>query len=285
MADFTLKRFLREPLLHFLVIGLLLFFLYGFKQGRLNEAPNSITVSAEIVEQLSGRFKLSKNRLPTAKERTALIDNYIRDEVYYREALALGFDQNDIEVRKRLRMKLEYYLEELTADTPSDETLNTYLKNNADKFTVQAQFSFQQLYINPEKHQDPQIVVQTLLARLINGEDPSALGDSSLLQRYVPLSQARIIDSRFGIGFSEQLSEVNLNEWLGPITSTYGLHLVRMVERISPHLPALSEIRKEVEREYMVQRRAEQKEQAYQAILDGYQVTIEEPVSDTVISK
>lgn len=285
MTNFTIMRFLREPLLHFLIIGFLLFYFYDLKQGQVIEAPNSITVSAEIIEQINGRFKLSKNRLPSEEELATMIDYYIRDEVYYREALAMGLDKNDTEVRKRIRMKLEYYLEKLSVDVPSDEVLTAYLNKNATKFTTKPQFAFQQLYINPEKHEVPQVIVKSLLSQLKMGEDPNNLGDASLLQSFMPLSQARIIDSRFGIGFSEQLSEIKLNEWQGPVSSTYGLHLVRVVEHISSHLPALSKIRKEVEREYMRQLQEDQKEQAYQGILENYQINIEESKSDTDSSK
>ncbi len=281
MIHFSIKRLLGEPLFHFLIIGFLLFLLYDFKQGQLDDTPDRIVVSENMIEQLSAQFKLTKLRPPTAKEQAALIENHIRDEVYYREAIAMGLDQNDTQVRKRMRMKLEYFLEELPDDTISDEALTSYLENNPDKFQADPQFSFQQIYINPDKHQDAQAVAQALLLRVANGEDPDVLGDATLLQPYFSQASGRIIDNHFGEGVADQLARLSINNWTGPVISSYGLHLVKVSEHIASYLPPLAEIRKVLEREYTAQRRLEQKDQAYQAMRERYQIVIESSVKAT----
>ena len=132
---------LREPLFHFLLIGALLFVVFGLRQGPATESADRIVVDAGQIEQLAAQFRRTWMRPPTAQELEGLVESQIRDEVYYREALALGLDKDDPVMRRRMRQKLEFIFEDLTAETPTEEQLATYLAENADYFRIEPRIS------------------------------------------------------------------------------------------------------------------------------------------------
>lgn len=129
----SLKNLWREPLVHFMLIGAALFLFYGLTRDVGSEAPNSIVVNGSQVEQLAANFKRTWMRSPTEDELSALVENYVHEEVFYREALAMSLDQNDPQVRRRMRMKLEFILEDLSAEEVTDEVLTTFLQQHPDK--------------------------------------------------------------------------------------------------------------------------------------------------------
>lgn len=277
-----LQRLWREPLLHFLLIGAGLFLLFDLQQEQANEAPNQIVVSSGQIEQLRGQFKRTWLRPPTATELDALIDAYIREEVYYREALALGLDRDDPQVRQRMRMKMQFLLEDLTAaETPSDELLGVYMQEHPEKFYREPQVSFQQVYLNPGKRQDLVADAQALLAHLKSGVATASLGDHTLLQDRFTLSSQSDIARSFGEDFAKQVVAMAPGEWSEPLVSQLGVHLVRVDERRAGRLPELTEVRAQVEREYLAQHRKERQERAYQELRAAYEVVIEaEPINN-----
>jgi len=166
----TLRLILREPLLHFLVLGGLLFGLFGLTRGPENEGAHQIRVSAAQVEQLAAQFSRTWMRPPTEEELAGLIERHIRSEVFYREALAMGLDQDDPYVRNRLGQKLEFLLDDLSADTePGDATLAQYLRKHAERFRAPARVSFEQVYLNPDRHPRLEDDAANILARLRAG--------------------------------------------------------------------------------------------------------------------
>jgi len=165
-------RVLREPLVHFLLIGIGLFWLYSLIQPAVDDDSNRIVVTSSQVEQLAAQFSRTRMRPPTETEINGLIQSYVRDEVYYREAMALGLDQNDAQIRQRMRQKLEFILEDLTAEEASEQALSLFLQQHPDKFRQQTQTSFQQLYLSPGKHQDLQADAAIVLKSLRTGAAP-----------------------------------------------------------------------------------------------------------------
>jgi hypothetical protein len=163
----------KEPLLHFLLIGAVLFTVFEFRQEEGSAAPNRILVDPGRVEQLAARFKRTRLRPPTAIELEALIEGHIREEVYYRQALAMGLDQDDAVMRQRMRMKLEFLLEDLSAEAvPSDEQLTQFMHRDPEKFRQEPRLSFTQVFLNLDKHQDPAADAIQMLTRLNNGSPP-----------------------------------------------------------------------------------------------------------------
>lgn len=271
----SIKKLWREPLVHFLLIGFALFLFYDLTNEQGSEAPNRIVVNSGQVDQLAANFKRTWMRFPTEDEINALVENHVREEVFYREALAMGLDQNDPMVKRRMRMKLEFILEDLSSQDVNDEVLNAYLEQHPDKFRSEAQLSFQQVFLNPEKRKDLASVAKKLLASLNGGAAPEALGDSTLVPSDYSLATQSEIARSFGESFAEQAIKLTPGDWMGPVYSEYGGHLLKVSERVEESQPVLADIRALVEREYLVQKRKQQKDLAYKTLREGYEVTIE----------
>lgn len=272
-----LRRLLREPLLHFLLIGALLFVVFALRQQPETQSSNRIVVDAGQVEQLAAQFRRTWMRPPTQQELEGLTESLVRDEVYYREALALGLDKDDPVMRRRMRQKLEFIFEDLTAETPTDEQLATYLEENTDYFRIEPRVSFQQLYLNPDQHLDPAAEARELLAGLEAGAKPAESGDPSLLPADMTLASTSEIARTFGREFADELSGMQPGGWAGPVYSGLGLHVVRVTEREEGRLPELAEVRPIVEREWLAKRRQELKDLSYERLREGYEVIVEHP--------
>jgi hypothetical protein len=272
--------FLREPLVHFLLIGTGLFLLFHFTNGPAGGKANRIVVTSGQVEQMADRFFRTWMRPPTKQELAGLIESHVRDEVYYREAVVMGLDRNDPSVRQRMRMKLEFLLEDLSAEeAPGDDALTAYLKENPDRFQVEARVSFRQIYLNPARHQDMEADAKRMLARLKHGAAPESVGDATLVQAEYRLETQSDIERQFGGFLARQVVALAPGAWNGPIYSGLGGHLVKVTERLEGRLPELAEVRDQVEREYLAKRRQEMNDIAYQRLRENYAVIIEPPSS------
>ena len=269
-------RVLREPLVHFLLIGIGLFGLYSIIQPAVDDDLNRIVITSSQKDQIEAQFSRTWMRPPTEDEYNALIKSYVRDEVYYREAIALGLDKDDMQIRQRMRQKLDFILEDLTVEEVNDEALLLFLQQHPEKFSQQTQTSFEQLYLNPDKHQDLVADAVIMLQSLRDGAIPQTLADPTLLPYAYRLLTPSEIARQLGDKFALEVQALVPGEWAGPIYSGLGGHLVKVTEQIPSSLPELAEVRSEVEREYHAQRRQQQKDIAYQKMLEGYEVVIEQ---------
>ena len=272
-----ISRLWREPLLHFLLIGAALFVFYDLTRETVSEAPKRIHVAPGHVEQLAANFERTWSRLPTPEELDAMIEGHVREEVFYREALAMGLDQDDPMVRRRMRMKLEFILEDLSAQDYGDDVLNVYLQQHADRFHSETQLSLRQVYLNPDQREDLAADTEKLLASLNQGANPDTLGDPTLAPRTYQLARPSEIARDFGDEFAREAAALTPGDWIGPLYSPFGAHLVMIDRRIDARLPALAEIRDRVLREYQAEQRKQQKDVAYQKLRETYEITVEHP--------
>ena len=265
----------REPLVHFLVIGALLFLAYELNRSPEQDAQKRILVSASQVLQLRVRFERTWMRSPSDAEMAGLVDSFVRDEVYFREALAMGLDKSDPLIRRRMRQKLEFLLEDLSAEIdPEDAELTAFLQAHADKFRTEPRVSFRQVYLNPEAHHDLAAAAGRMLPRLQAGGDPETLGDATLLADSFTLAPQNVIARSFGNTFAEEIVSMAPGGWEGPIYSGLGAHLVLVSERMAGRLPELAEVRIEVTRVYLGQRRQALMDCAYKILLAVYEVVV-----------
>jgi hypothetical protein len=277
-----MKRILKEPLLHFLLLGAASFAAYGLVSNRTSDEPGKIVITQGQVASMVVGFTRTWQRPPTPEELQGLIRDRVREEVYCREALALGLDKNDIIIRRRLRQKIEFVTDDVVAQAqPTDDELSAYLKAHPDPFRVQRQCTFSQVYLNPEKHGE-NLARDTaqLLAQLNQAggkADVSALGDSFLLDHKFDALPASEVTKLFGETFAAKLGGLSSSQWQGPVESGYGVHLVFVSQRTEGRLPALMEVRDAVRREWANARRMEANEKLYEAMLKRYVVTIERP--------
>jgi hypothetical protein len=278
-----MKRILREPLLHFLVLGIAIFVAYGLlPRSRDIGERGRILVTRGQIEHLATGFARTWQRPPTPDELAGLVRDLVRDEVYSREAIALGLDRDDTVIRRRLRQKMEFVSEDSAAQvTPTDADLTAYLQAHPGTFRVEQRFTFTQVYLNPEKHgANLARDIAVLLAKLHQAGatiDPSTLGDSFLLEHQFAAMPRSEVAKQFGEPFATQLGGLAVGRWLGPVESGYGVHLVLVSERTESGLPALADVRDAVHREWTNARRLAANEKFYQDMLKRYTVTIEHP--------
>jgi hypothetical protein len=269
-----LQRFLREPLLHFIVIGGLFFLIYTAVNDTFDNSTDTIFITPERIDQIETMFTGVWNRKPTDEELDNLIKEEVSSEVYYRDALALGLDKNDAIVRRRLRQKMEFltdtgiYLQE-----PSPGELETYFAANDQVYKNEPRLAFEQVYLGESPPED--IVSQTLkILRSESAVDLSTLGQRTLLPAQLKMSQPGAIDSVFGKGFYSQIAVLAPGEWVGPVTSTYGIHLIRTLDGEPARMPTLEEIRDFVLQDWRSAKAEENREQDYAKRRSRYTVEI-----------
>jgi hypothetical protein len=273
-----IQRLLREPLLHFLLIGASLFFVFGLAQdGMPGRTDDQVIVSAGRIEQLNNIFTKTWQRPPSPAELKGMIDDFVLEEIYYRQAVEMGIDRDDTVIRRRLRQKFEFLTDDMAAaSVPTDEQLAAYLAANADAFAKDTTYTFEQVYINPERAGvDLQRQVAKELAALKAGNE--VVGTGGMLPSYFDNTPARAVDNVFGRGFAESLDALPLNDWQGPVESGLGLHLVKIAERVEGYLPDLADIRPIVEREWVNENRLETRRLINDQLLSEYDVVIEWP--------
>lgn len=275
-------QLLREPLVHFLLLGVMLFGVFALVGDRSSERTGQIVVTPGHIEHLTVSFTRTWQRPPAVRELAGLIEDYIREEVLYREAVAMGLDRDDTIVRRRLRQKLEFLTEE-TAEMapPADAALQTFLQQHADVFRIEPRLAFRHVYLSRDRRGDAaDAEARQLLVQLSTGDaapDTAALGDPFLLPPEFPLSSRSEIAQLFGDAFAQQLQHIEPGRWAGPLESGYGLHLVFVRERTDGRVPALAEVRQAVQREWLAARRKEVNEQFYQHLRARYTVVVEQP--------
>lgn len=273
----VMKRLIREPLVHFLLLAALVFAAYSFVAGRDHSASN-IDISRSKIEQLAGLFVKTWQRPPTPEDMKGLIDDYVKEEIYVREALRLGLDADDPVIRKRLRMKMEFIGDaEAEANPPTDVDLQAYLDTHQEDFRKPPQIALEQIYISTSKHgTGARAAAEALLAALNNNPAlAETAGDATLLPPSLPLTDQQDIAQIFGNDFAAAVINLAPGEWQGPFSSTVGLHLVKPTKQLPGSLPRLAEIRQQVEREWMNARRNTSEQQRFEGLRKQYNVTIE----------
>ena len=280
----------REPLVHFIALGALFFAGYGLLNRNSEPAPGRIVVSQGQLASMSQAFTRTWQRPPSREELESLIQDRVREEVYYREAMVLGLDKDDTIIRRRLRQKMEFISDDLAAQTqPTDDELSAYLQAHPDTFRVEQRLTFRQVYLNPEKHGE-NLARDTadLLAKLNQpGGDSgvATMGDPFLLDHTFTAVPATEVAKQFGDKFAAELGAILPGQWQGPVESGYGVHLVLVSERTEGRLPALAEVRDAVRREWESTRRKKANEKFYQDLLERYTVTIEPPAAAAEAAK
>jgi hypothetical protein len=219
-------RLLREPLLQFLALGAMLFALYGLTGKRSAEAPEKIVVSAERVANLGDGFARTWRRLPNQQELQGLIEDYIRDEVFYREGRAAGLDRDDVIIRRRVRQKMEFVADEMSVPEPSDEQLAAYLASNPERFRAEDQLTFHQVFLSATRRANTidsdSKQVASILARAGAAADATELGDPFLLgDEFRDVSPSKVT-SIFGESFAKHISVMERGSWQGPFLRASG---------------------------------------------------------------
>jgi len=282
-----LRKLIGEPLFHFLLLGAVIFLLAGRVRGGRVGSGDKIVVTQSGIESMVVGFSRTWMRPPTQEELQGLVDDYVREEVLYREAKAMGLDQDDVIVRRRMRQKFEFLAEDLAARTgpPTDQELEAYLRQHADKYSEEASFSFEHVFFSREKRGASADVDATAMLARLSGKgaiDIEKLGDAFLLPSQFEKTSAGETARLFGEKFTNELTKTQLGTWAGPIESSYGLHLVRVNARIPEVAPPLANVRESVLRDLLSDRRKQELDTQYEKLRARYTVVVDPPEAPSV---
>jgi hypothetical protein len=268
-------RLLREPLLHFLLVGAMLFGAYGWLQGSLPNAPTEIVVSRGQVQSLQLQFERVWQRPATGDELQGLIDGWIREEIFYREGIALALDRDDPIVRRRVGQKLEFILDSAAPAPPTEAELQAWLDAHPDDYRIEPTYSLRQVFFDPARHGDG-LGVAIVAARSALESGKLVEGDTTLLPFEMNAARATQVARVFGNEFVEGLTRATIGRWHGPMRSDFGVHLVELSKRQDGGRASLNEVRAEVARDLLHARTEHAKAAVYERLRANYSVRIDD---------
>ena len=270
-----MRQLLSEPILHFLLLGILLFAGYRWRAPG-DSTGRVIVITQGVVDDLVIQHVAARGREPSATELNRLIESYVHDEIFYREGVKLGLDRDDIVVKRRVRQKIELIEEDASTRTPTDADLSAYLAANPARFAQPAVLTFEQVFLGSSTN-GPDIVraVAITYEALRNGTDPKRLGTPTLLPNSLIETPSDLVARDFGANFAAALETIPIGEWSGPIDSSFGAHYVRVSNRTPAVAPPLGAVRDQVVREWENDRRLRARTDAYGRMRREYEVSIE----------
>lgn len=278
----NLKRVLREPLLHFALLGAMIFGLNLWLNVPTAQTRPRIEITAAEIEHLRTLWQRTWQRPPTPEELRGLIDTRVREEILYREALAMGLDKEDTVVRRRLVQKLEFLSEDVaTMVEPNEENLERYFLDHAEHYREPVRLSFAHVYFSADRHgqQTGALAKRALQLLTANGGAPAeggrGLGDHLFAIEYDYVDQGVPEVARtFGKDFADEIAQLPTSRWQGPVLSGFGLHLVYINDRVHGRMPALSDVRDAVLRDYEQARREEASQGFYARLKQRYEIIV-----------
>ncbi len=270
-----MKNLLREPLLHFILIGAAVFVVYAWTGGRADKTMRTIHISAAEVERMAALYASEAGTLPSAQDMQAMLASHVRDIALAREARRLGLDIDDTIIERRLAQKMTFMISDL-ADTPkaSETELRAHYEAYTDRFEQPGHISFRHIFL-ADGHQEE---AENLLAALNSSSPPEwkSLGDPFMLQREYGHLPPREMTRIFGRDFASTLTQMKAEpKWTGPVSSAFGDHLIWLSQNTPPNLPPFEDVRAAVEADWQDAARRRANEDAIADIIARYDVVIE----------
>lgn len=268
----SFMRLLREPLAQFLMIGLVLFLIYGALNHGVSQTGTSyqIVLTTDDLRQLQSTFAAQWQRAPALEEMRGLEENKIREEVLYREGLLLGLDKDDVIIKRRLAQKMQFLAEDVAAaHDPTTEELKAWYAKNSSGFALPSRFGFRHLYFSPDRRgqhaeSDAAAALEKIAGKPEDSRAAVALTDRFMFQDYYADRTPADLEKEFGSQFAGAIQKVKPGSWQGPVESGYGWHLVFVDSVIPGRIPVFEEVEPDVKTEWL----AAQKQQAWQKAYD-----------------
>jgi len=280
----SIKRLLREPLLHFMVLGAVLFVGYAYlKPDTKAESSYEIALTLEELAQLQMLYEAQWRRSPTPEEFYAMVENKVRQEVLYREALAMGLDKNDEIVKRRMAQKMQFIAEDLAAaEEPGTEELRAWYAENSDKFSMPKRLSFRHLYFSPDSrgaqaYDDAVSSLAKLDDQPVDSQLADTLADRFMYQDYYADQTSISLAKEFGPQFAVAVAELTPGSWQGPIESGFGWHLVYVDSLVPGRVPAFEEIERDVKTAWLGVQKEIAWRKAYKEMRAKYAVLLPAP--------
>ena len=272
-TESKLSKIMREPLIHFLLIGATLFFIYSESNKELvEENKNTIHITSAHLKEIEQLWMKKKGQIPSLQVKKELLDSYIKDEILYREALAKGLDKNDNTIRTHLAKKMQFVLDDLSViKEPTQKELEEYYSKNSSKFKESASISFNQILFSKDKlTKDTQNEANSFLAKLQKSKNPkvSTIGD------LVELSK-KGMTNLYGEEFTSKLFGLKQKAWSGPFISKHGMHLIYVHNSNEEKTPEFSQVKEKVEQEWRKERQTEANEAFYEKLSKNYEIIVD----------
>ena len=279
------KRLVREPLIHFLLIGAFLFAADRYVQPVSGGAPTlkQIQLSLDDLKQMVILFQSQWRREPTTQELAQLVENKVQEEVLYREALAMGLEKDDTIVKRRMAQKLQFLAEDVAAARePTTAELRSWFEKHSAMFALPARLSFRHLYFSPDRRvararDDAAKVLATLTGQPEDSKLATTLADPFMFQDYYRDRAPDYLGKEFGPQFARAVAKLTPGSWQGPIESGFGWHLVFIDTVIPGRVPAFEEIEADVKTAWLTEQKALAWEKAYAAMRAKYTVLLPAP--------
>jgi len=272
---------IKEPLFHFLLLGALLFGLYFLiTDQQPGENHNQIVITAEDIGQIKALFAKQWQRPPTDQELQGLIDSHVREQVFYREALALGLDKGDTIVRRRLAQKMEFIIADVSLPkVPAEPALRGYYDKHPDRYQAPARITFVHIYLNPDQRggqteAEANAMLDALRESSAGAEQHASLGDRFMLEYEFTDRSVDEIERNFGQEFADNIVKLTSNQWHGPVESGYGIHLVYLSEIVPAARRSFDQVRKQVQTDYLFDLRREANDKVYAKLRERYEIMV-----------
>ncbi|MGR3661739.1 MAG: hypothetical protein ACU0CA_11225 [Paracoccaceae bacterium] len=253
-----------------------MFFLYAAVTPARQNNENTIVVSSALQDNIAARFKSTRQRLPTDSEMENLIQNHLREEVLYRQAVALGFNNNDIVVRGRMRQKMEFVADSAARlIEPELEELQAILDADPEKYSTPGQITFRQVYLGDQTDSGLVTSIKEQLDEIGLAEDFVEIGVRTLLPHEMEAATIRNIGSVFGPNFATAVEELETDVWSGPLVSAYGGHFVYVINKTASAPLMVEDVQNTLVNEWRFAKSQELKDKQFQDLLAKYEVIIE----------
>lgn len=274
------SRAAREPLVQFLAVALILFGANQVIHGSPERAATDrISISEGRVLQIADSYRLLSGRMPSRAELQALVNDFVDEEIGYREAVAMGLDADDTIVRRRMRQKLEFLAEDADAsEEPSEQELTARLESHSAAYRMPERVSLRHVLASADiRGARAAVDAADLLEKLRSGVNAEKLGDASMLPPTLPLTTQRGVAMLFGETFATDVFKHGGEDWFGPVSSPFGAHVVQIVSREPARDPTLDEVRDKLRSDWIEARRLAKRAEFQASLRRRYDINIDWP--------
>ncbi len=272
-----MKKIIREPLLHFVLIGAVFFLLYSWV-GENDSSKDEIVIDENDLEEIVSKFEMQLGRVPSEDEMIALVAKKIEEEVFYKEALKMNLDHNDEILKRRLAQKMKSLTKDIAnVIEPTNEDLVSYYNEHSTKYLVEARYSFQQLFFSPDLRNDWRKDAELALNKLKNKplNAGASTGDPIAVPKTFNNTTSFHIERQMGQEFTAALANVKTNAWQGPIDSGYGTHLVYITAKTEQQPASYDTVKEKVLLDYSFEKQQEVKASIYTEFIKKYNLNFD----------
>jgi peptidyl-prolyl cis-trans isomerase C len=282
-------RLFKEPLIQFLVLGACIYGAYAVFGASDNDAGEYVIVVDEMrVQGFITAWQGRMNRAPTQQELDGMIDQYIKEEILYREASAMGLGENDPITRRRLAQKLEFLTKDIARlKEPTEGELEQYFADNIELYREPDLITFTQVFFDPDKRDattltDAEAALVVLRERGEPDGDVKDLGDRFMLQSYYPQKSELDIRRRFGVGFSGPVMQLEAGQWHGPVLSGYGVHLVYVYALQPSPEPVFADVQERVFEDWQTEQQEQFNADYFEGLTSRYDIVVNAATTETL---